>query len=411
MQPLLQINNLNIAFETNRGLVRPVRDSNLTIYPGQTVALVGESGCGKSVTAMSILRLLPSPPAKYLSGEILFRRDPAGQPVDLLKLSEAEMRRIRGKDIAMIFQEPMTSLNPVYTIGDQIVEAVTLHQGFRGREAYDVAEQALRDVGISDPGRRLHEYPHQMSGGMRQRVMIAMALSCQPKLLIADEPTTALDVTIQAQILELLRHLQQSRNMAILMITHDLGVVAENADVVNVMYASRVVETATVEELFDKPIHPYTEGLFRSMPKLGEQTDRLLTIPGTVPNPAKFPAGCKFHTRCHRAQSIAATLPSDQTVEVASGDDKIRVPRVCAGNEPELRELHDDHWAACHRLPGYDQATVTRNELAHKRTVLPQTIDSEAVGVTTGANGGAAVGVPVATAQRASASTTSEVRQ
>jgi oligopeptide/dipeptide ABC transporter ATP-binding protein len=246
---------------------------------------------------------------------------------------------------------------------------------------------------------------------MRQRVMIAMALSCQPKLLIADEPTTALDVTIQAQILELLRHLQQSRNMAILMITHDLGVVAENADVVNVMYASRVVETATVEELFDKPIHPYTEGLFRSMPKLGEQTDRLLTIPGTVPNPAKFPAGCKFHTRCHRAQSIAATLPSDQTVEVASGDDKIRVPRVCAGNEPELRELHDDHWAACHRLPGYDQATVTRNELAHKRTVLPQTIDSEAVGVTTGANGGAAVGVPVATAQRASASTTSEVRQ
>ena len=237
-RPLLEIQGLNVAFETSRGDVRPVRDVSLSIFPGQTVALVGESGCGKSVTAMSILRLIPSPPGKVLGGQILF------EGRDLLSLSEREMRAVRGKDIAMIFQEPMTSLNPVYTVGDQIVEAVRLHQGVGTNEAYRIAEQALRDVGIADPHRRIHEYPHRMSGGMRQRVMIAMALSCQPKLLIADEPTTALDVTIQAQILELLRKLQRQRGMAMLLITHDLGVVAENADVINVMYASRIVECA-----------------------------------------------------------------------------------------------------------------------------------------------------------------------
>src|SRR4051794_11781925 len=297
--PLLQVQDLNIAFDTERGQIRPVRDVSFSIYPGQTVALVGESGCGKSVTALSILRLIPSPPGKVLGGRVMF------EGRDLLALSEKEMRSVRGKDIAMIFQEPMTSLNPVYTIGDQIAEAIVLHQSVGKSRAYEIAESALNDVGIADPGRRLHEYPHQMSGGMRQRVMIAMALSCRPKLLIADEPTTALDVTIQAQILELLRKIQREKGMAILLITHDLGVVAENADVVNVMYASRIVESAPVEDLFDAPLHPYTEGLFRSVPKLGGKVERLETIPGAVPNPARFPTGCKFHTRCPRTRAAA----------------------------------------------------------------------------------------------------------
>src|SRR5687768_9159479 len=285
--PLLEIQDLNVAFNTERGQIRPVRDVSLTVFPGQTVAVVGESGSGKSVTALSVLRLIPEPPGKILSGRVVL------EGRDLLTLQEREMRSIRGRDVAMIFQEPMTSLNPVYTIGDQIVEAVTLHQKVNTKQAYEIAEQSLKEVGIADAGRRLHEYPHQMSGGMRQRVMIAMALSCRPKLLIADEPTTALDVTIQAQILELLRKLQRETGMSILLITHDLGVVAENADVVNVMYASRIVESATVEELFDKPQHPYTEGLFKSVPKLHANAERLDTIPGTVPNPARFPAGCK----------------------------------------------------------------------------------------------------------------------
>ena len=302
-QPLLELQNLSIGFDTKRGKIRPVRDVSFSIHPGQTLAVVGESGCGKSVTALSILRLIPSPPGKVMGGRVLL------EGRDLLNLNEAEMRRVRGKDIAMIFQEPMTSLNPVYTIGDQIVEAVALHQGVGRREAYRIAEQSLQDVGISDPHRRVQEYPHQMSGGMRQRVMIAMALSCKPKLLIADEPTTALDVTIQAQILELLRKLQHETGMAIMLITHDLGVVAENADTVAVMYASRVVEFATVEALFDKPQHPYTEGLFRSVPKLESEQSRLETISGNVPNPAKFPTGCKFHTRCHRTRALAAASP------------------------------------------------------------------------------------------------------
>ncbi len=342
-QPLLEIRNLNIAFDTNRGPIRPVRDVSLSIYPGQTVAVVGESGCGKSVTALSVLRLIPSPPGKVLGGEILL------EGRDLLALPESQMRAVRGKDIAMIFQEPMTSLNPVYTIGDQIVEAITLHQHVSARQAWQIAEQALRDVGISDPARRLHEYPHQMSGGMRQRVMIAMALSCKPKLLIADEPTTALDVTIQAQILELLRKLQKETGMAILLITHDLGVVAENADVVAVMYASRVVEFATVEDLFDHPQHPYTEGLFRSVPKLKTHVRRLETIAGTVPNPAHFPPGCKFHPRCPKMLGDA----------------------TCATVEPLLREVRPSHWAACHHVNHFAQSPITKPALDHRRQATP----------------------------------------
>ena len=338
-KPLLQISDLNVAFDTARGQIRPVRDVNLSIYPGQTVAVVGESGCGKSVTAMSVLRLIPSPPSKVLGGSITF------EGRDLLSLTEKEMQKVRGKEIAMIFQEPMTSLNPVYTIGEQIAEAVVLHQHVGFREAMQIAEQSLRDVGIADPHRRLREYPHEMSGGMRQRIMIAMALSCKPKLLIADEPTTALDVTIQAQILELLRKIQKQTGMAIMLITHDLGVVAENADVVAVMYASRIVETATVEELFDHPQHPYTQGLFRSIPKLGVTTKRLDTIAGTVPNPTKFPPGCKFHTRC----------------------DKMNGDPVCATVEPLLREVSPGHWASCHHIENFAAAPVTVPQLLHKR--------------------------------------------
>src|SRR2546423_4710838 len=346
--PLLELRNLTVAFDTERGQIRPVRNVSLSIFPGQTVALVGESGCGKSVTALSILRLIPQPPGRILDGEVLL------EDRNLLSLEERDMRRVRGKDIAMIFQEPMTSLNPVFTIGDQIAEAVILHQRVSPKQAYEIAEQSLRDVGIADPGRRLFEYPHQMSGGMRQRVMIAMALSCQPKLLIADEPTTALDVTIQAQILELLRKLQRETGMAIMLITHDLGVVAENADVVAVMYASRIAECATVEELFDKPLHPYTEALFRSIPKLNEEDERLDTIPGTVPNPARFPSGCKFHPRCHRTRALAAEAKPEDTVEIVSAGERIRVLKRCQIDEPVTREVQQHHWAACHQIPVYD---------------------------------------------------------
>jgi oligopeptide/dipeptide ABC transporter ATP-binding protein len=386
MQPLLELKNLSVAFETERGEIRPVRDVSLSIFPGQTVALVGESGCGKSVTALSILRLIPSPPGRVAGGQVLL------EGRDLISLSEREMRSVRGKDIAMIFQEPMTSLNPVYTIGDQIVEAVMLHQGVSSREAYRIAEDSLRDVGISDPHRRIHEYPHQMSGGMRQRVMIAMALSCQPKLLIADEPTTALDVTIQAQILELLRKLQRERGMSILLITHDLGVVAENADVVGIMYASRLVEFATVEELFDHPQHPYTEGLFRSIPKLGAHAQRLETIPGMVPPPTRFPPGCKFHPRCPRTRAAAAQLqvgasgsntviethPPIVSVTDSSGE-TFNVLRKCAADEPALREVQSCHWAACHLIEGFDRAPVTIARSEHRREVVPATIEGDAL--------------------------------
>ena len=370
--PLLQIDALSVAFDTPAGDVRPVRDSSITVYPAQTVALVGESGCGKSVTAMSILRLIPIPPGKVLGGRVMFE----GQ--DLLTFTERQMRHVRGGDIAMIFQEPMTSLNPVYTIGDQIVEAITLHQGLGKKAAYDKAESAMRDVGISDPRRRLGEYPHQMSGGMRQRVMIAMALACEPKLLIADEPTTALDVTIQAQILELLRKLQRDRGMSILLITHDLGVVAENADVVAVMYASRIVETATVEDLFDTPRHPYTRGLFRSIPKLNQSKDeRLATIAGNVPNPSHFPTGCKFHPRCPLSRELAEGRDDAETVEIDTGDERFRVLRRCVAEEPTAREVAAGHWAACHQTEGYDGAPETVPQLDHHREVTTDLLDPD----------------------------------
>ena len=370
-KPLLQIRDLNIAFDTPRGQIRPVRDVSLDIFPGQIVALVGESGCGKSVTSLSILRLIPTPPGKVLSGKISL------ESRDLLALSEKEMRKVRGKDIAMIFQEPMTSLNPVYTIGDQIVEAIMLHQHVDTKRAYEIAEESLREVGIADAHRRLHEYPHQMSGGMRQRVMIAMALSCKPRLLIADEPTTALDVTIQAQILELLRKLQRETGMAILLITHDLGVVAENADVVAVMYASRVVEVATVEEIFDHPKHPYTQGLLRSVPKLGAPEGRLESISGAVPNPARFPTGCKFHPRCPLTRQAAVKVPADQTVEIKTVEETFRVLKICTTMEPELREIEHRHWGACHLIENYERSKVSLPVLDHRREVTANAVDTE----------------------------------
>ncbi len=291
-EPLVTIRDLAVSFDNRGGpRIQAVDGNSLTLYPRQTVAVVGESGCGKSVSAMSMLQLIPRPPGRFDRGSIQFRSKLAKTPggtVDLLKLSDADMRQVRGNEIAMIFQEPMTSLNPVYTVGDQIMEAILLHQNVDGSKAFDIALEAMKAVGIPESERRIKQYPHQFSGGMRQRVMIAMALACRPKLLLADEPTTALDVTIQAQILELLRELKETRGMGVLLITHDLGVVAENADVVCVMYAGRVVEYANVIELFERPMHPYTRGLLNSIPKLGARRDRLVTIKEIVENPAEF---------------------------------------------------------------------------------------------------------------------------
>jgi ABC-type dipeptide/oligopeptide/nickel transport system ATPase component len=290
-QPLMQVKDLAVSFDNGSGpRIQAVDGVRMTVYPRQTLAVVGESGCGKSVTAMSSMQLVPRPPGRFDRGEILFRRSQrsGGKVVNLLDLSESEMRQIRGNEIAMIFQEPMTSLNPVYTVGDQILEAILLHQDVSTKEAQDIAVKAMNDVGIPDPVKRLKAYPHQFSGGMRQRVMIAMALACQPRLLLADEPTTALDVTIQAQILELLKELKDSRDMGVMLITHALGVVAENADVVCVMYAGRVVEFANVYDLFDNPMHPYTRGLLASIPKIHEKLGRLVTIKEVIDNPAEF---------------------------------------------------------------------------------------------------------------------------
>ena len=289
---LLRVENLKTYFYTDTAVVRAVDGVSFEVNPGETLAVVGESGSGKSVTALSILKLVASPPGKIVDGRILFK----GR--DLVGLSNAEMRAIRGKEISMIFQEPMTSLNPVYTCGEQIIETLMLHEHMNRRDAKARAIELLDRVGIPAARQRVDEYPHQMSGGMRQRVMIAMALACTPAVLIADEPTTALDVTIQAQILELLSELQRELGMAVILITHDLGVVAETATRVAVMYAGQVVEYSDVVGTFTKPLHPYTAGLQASLPKLGEVVDRLRVIPGTVPNPARFPAGCRFHPRC-----------------------------------------------------------------------------------------------------------------
>ncbi len=290
--PLLQVDGLKTYFHTDEAVVRAVDGVSYTIERGETLAVVGESGSGKSVTALSILRLVPEPPGRIVAGRILFK----GR--DLLSVSAAEMRAIRGKEISMIFQEPMTSLNPVFTCGDQIAETLVLHERLDRRAARRRAIEMLELVGIPAPAQRVDEYPHQLSGGMRQRVMIAMALACRPSVLIADEPTTALDVTIQAQILELLAELQRELGMAVILITHDLGVVAETADHVAVMYAGQVVEFGDVQTIFRRPCHPYTAGLQASLPRLGVRQASLRVIPGNVPNPARFPVGCRFHPRC-----------------------------------------------------------------------------------------------------------------
>jgi oligopeptide/dipeptide ABC transporter ATP-binding protein len=292
---LLEVKNLHTYFQTREGLVCAVEGVNFYLDGGELLGLVGESGCGKSMTALSIMRLIAAP-GKIVAGEILF------EGKNLLQLSNAEMRHVRGNDIAMIFQDPMTSLNPVFTVGEQIAEALRLHRRLSRKAARAAAIEAMREVSIPDPALRADDYPHQLSGGMRQRVMIAMALACDPKVLIADEPTTALDVTIQAQILDLLNQLRGSRELAVLLITHDLGVVAEVAERVAVMYTGKIVEESPVDELFARPKHPYTEGLLRSVPKLTAKhvikAERLQTIEGTVPRPTALPPGCHFEPRC-----------------------------------------------------------------------------------------------------------------
>ena len=316
--PLLEVKNLHTVFRTDTGLARAVDGVSFTIEREQSVALVGESGCGKSVTALSIMRLIDDPPGRIADGEILFQGE------DLLQASEARMREIRGAQISMIFQEPMTSLNPVFRVGAQIAECIRIHEDVSKAEARTRTVDLLRQVGIPVPETRVDSFPHQLSGGMKQRVMIAMATSCNPTLGIADEPTTALDVTIQAQILDLMRRLRRERGYSDLFITHDLGIVAEYADVVNVMYAGKIVERAPTRALFERPRHPYTVGLLRSVPRLREGRTRLATIPGVVPSPTNWPRGCRFHPRCDRA-----TTECRQTIP----------PFECAAEE---------HWAACY---------------------------------------------------------------
>jgi oligopeptide/dipeptide ABC transporter ATP-binding protein len=317
---LLEIRDLHTSFPTPAGDARAVDGVSLSLEVGRTLGLVGESGCGKTVTALSVMRLLP-PPAIIRAGVIEF------DGRDVLRLSEREMRSLRGAAVAMVFQEPMTSLNPVLTIGDQIGEAIRLHRGVDRATARAEAIEMLRTVEVPEPARRVDEYPHQLSGGMRQRAMIAMALSCHPRVLIADEPTTALDVTIQAQILDLLGALQRRFGMAVLLVTHDLGVVAERADAVAIMYAGRVVERGAAAEVLHRPLHPYTNALLRSIPRVGAARQRrLLTIPGVVPDLLHLPSGCRFRDRCPLA--IAA----------------------CAETDPVLREHAPQHWAACIRI-------------------------------------------------------------
>ncbi|WNC16439.1 ABC transporter ATP-binding protein [Brevibacillus brevis] len=303
-EKILDVRNLQTHFFTDDGVSKAVDGVDFSLNKGETLGLVGESGCGKSITSLSILRLIASPPGKIVGGEILFK----GQ--DLLKKSEAQMRAIRGNDISMIFQEPMTSLNPVYTVGEQIAEVLRLHQNMGRKEAWDKAVEMLKLVGIPSPEKRATQEPHELSGGMRQRVMIAMALACRPEILIADEPTTALDVTIQAQILELMKKLQTELGMSIIMITHDLGVVAETCDRVAVMYAGKVVEYTTAKQLFEKPRHPYTVGLMNSLPRMDQDVEELQAIAGNVPSPFNMPAGCRFAPRCpHATELCHSRLP------------------------------------------------------------------------------------------------------
>jgi peptide/nickel transport system ATP-binding protein len=315
--PLLAVRDLQVNFHTNAGTLRAVDGVSFEIHRSETLGLVGESGCGKSVTAFSILRLIPQPPGEYAGGQILFLGE------SLLEGSERQMRDFRGNQISMIFQDPLDSLNPILTIGEQIVEVGLQHRRVSKRAARDLAIEMLRQVGIPSPEARFDAYPHQLSGGMIQRAMIAMSLMCRPQLLIADEPTTAVDVTIQAQILDLLAELQREFQMAILLITHDLAVVAETCDRVAVMYAGRIVESASTGDLFGRPMHPYTQGLFRSLPSASKGLEPIPVIPGSLPNPLDIPPGCRFRARCFMAKEICAT-------------------------DPAYREIAPNHFAACH---------------------------------------------------------------
>ena len=347
-KPILEVADLAVSFANSAGgpRIQAVAGVSMTVHPNQTLAVVGESGCGKSVTAMSTMQLIPRPPGRFDRGSILFDGD------DILSYSEREMLSVRGGKIAMIFQEPMTSLNPVYTIGDQIIEAILLHQKVSPGQAWDLAIAAMKDVGIPKAEERMRAYPHQFSGGMRQRVMIAMALACQPRLLLADEPTTALDVTIQAQILELLRELQRSRGMGIMLITHNLGVVAENADVVCVMYAGRVVEYARVFELFDHPLHPYTRGLFNSIPLLKERKHRLTTVEEVVHDPAQF------------------KLPGVQGDLVPWWPDPPKGVKLAIARDRDeyaLVQVAPTRWVGCFNTPWVEEHPSPRPDLDYRR--------------------------------------------
>jgi oligopeptide transport system ATP-binding protein len=326
---LLSVHNLRVYFHTRNGVVRAVEDVSFEIEKGETLAIVGESGSGKSVTCYSLMGLVPQPPGRIERGSAVFDGN-----VDLLNCSTSELNRVRGKRIAMVFQDPMTSLNPYLRIENQVIEPLLIH-GIRSRaEALREGIRALEEVGVPDAAKRMRSYPHEFSGGMRQRVMIAMALITNPELLIADEPTTALDVTIQAQILELLKQLKQRHGMSILLITHNLGIVGDLADNVAVMYAGRIVEQSAALALLRKPLHPYTAALMRSIPTLGTRHQRLQSIPGTVPNPANPPAGCTFHPRCDRAQTDCARDPEPALVDVENGARRVRCPYW---DKPELK--------------------------------------------------------------------------
>ena len=381
---LLDVHDLRTEFVTDRGVITAVDGVSLRVERGKTVALVGESGCGKSVTALSIMRLLPEPIGRITGGRILLadscnpepqasaranrrshgffrkqittdqsRKSSQADAVDLLQLSEKALRAIRGNRIAMIFQEPLTALNPVFSVGAQIVEAIELHQPLRGKAARAKAVELLRSVGIADPEQRVRAYPHELSGGMRQRVMIAMAVACEPSLLIADEPTTALDATVQTQILDLLDTLQDRTGMGILLITHDLDVVAQAADYVYVMYAGRIVEHAPARDVFVEPLHPYTQALLQSMPSITRKQTRLDVIPGAVPDPAHLPSGCRFHPRCRRSAERAGR-GDRTTMSIESPLGEAGLLRRCVesysgepSGRPELREVRPDHYAAC----------------------------------------------------------------
>ena len=330
VEPLLDVEDLRVYFHSDEGIAKAVDGVSFSVNAGRTLGIVGESGCGKTVSCLAVMGLIQVPPGEIVGGKALFMSE------NLLNCSTTKLRRIRGNEIAMIFQEPMTSLNPVFTCGDQVMEAVMLHQKLHHSEAREKALEMFKLVGIPDPDRRLDEYPHQLSGGLRQRVMIAMALSCNPRLLICDEPTTALDVTIQAQILSLLKRLQRELGMAIIMITHDLGVIAEVADDVVVMYAGKIVESADVRTIFHHPRHPYTIGLQKAIPKIGVENQRLHQIEGVVPTPLEFPDGCRFHTRCPLS------------------DDR------CSVDEPPLKIDEDGRGVACWKVGQFDPDELFR---------------------------------------------------